>query len=48
MKKHYGQYLKGVRNSRQLRGAIMEEKEMQPILELLLNFKEQEMYATAS
>ncbi len=48
MKKHYGQYLKGVRNSRKLRGAIMEEKEMQPILELLLNFKEQEMYATAS
>ncbi|MFH5830834.1 tRNA dihydrouridine synthase DusB [Halalkalibaculum sp. DA3122] len=48
MKKHYGQYLKGVRNSRKLRGAIMEEKEMQPILELLLNFKEQELYAAAS
>ncbi len=48
MKKHYGQYLKGVRNSRKLRGAIMEEQEMQPILELLYNFKEQEMFATAS
>lgn len=48
MKKHYGQYLKGIRNSRQLRAQIMEYKEMQPILELLLNFKEQEMYAVAS
>lgn len=48
MKKHYGQYLKGIRNSRQLRAAIMEEQEMQPILELLLNFKEQELYAVAS
>lgn len=46
MKKHYGQYLKGIRNSRQLRGEIMEKKEMQPILELLLNFREQELYAT--
>lgn len=48
MKKHYGQYLKGIRNSRQLRAEIMEHKEMQPILELLLNFKEQELYAVAS
>lgn len=48
MKKHYGQYLKGIRNSRQLRADIMKEKEMQPILELLLNFKEKEMYAVAS
>ena len=48
MKKHYGQYLKGIRNSRQLRAQIMECKEMQPILELLLNFREQEMYAVAS
>jgi nifR3 family TIM-barrel protein len=48
MKKHYGQYLKGVRNSRQLRAEIMKEKEMQPILELLLNFKEEEMFAVAS
>lgn len=48
MKKHYGQYLKGVRNSRQLRAKIMEQKEMDDILELLLNFKEQELYAAAS
>jgi len=48
MKKHYGQYLKGVHNSRHLRGKIMKESEMQPILELLLNFKEQELFAVAS
>jgi nifR3 family TIM-barrel protein len=48
MKKHYGQYLKGVRNSRQLRAEIMEEKEMKPILDLLYHFKEQEIYAEAS
>jgi nifR3 family TIM-barrel protein len=47
MKKHYGSYLKGIRNSRQLRAKIMEQKEMQPILELLLNFKEEEMFAVA-
>lgn len=45
MKKHYGQYLKGIRNGKKLRTAIMEEKEMDPILELLLNFKEEEVYA---
>jgi nifR3 family TIM-barrel protein len=45
MKKHYGSYLKGIRNSRQLRGEIMQEKEMQPILERLLNFKEEEVFA---
>jgi len=48
MKKHYGQYLKGIRNSRKLRGDIMEQKEMNPILELLLNFKEEKMFAVAS
>lgn len=48
MKKHYGQYLKGVHNSRQLRADIMKESEMDPILELLLNFKEQKMFAAAS
>jgi tRNA-dihydrouridine synthase len=47
MKKHYGQYLKGVRNSRQLRAEIMEQKEMKPILDILYQFKEQEMYAVA-
>ncbi len=45
MKKHYGQYLKGIRNGKKLRAAIMDEKEMEPILELLLNFKEEEIYA---
>jgi hypothetical protein len=30
-----------------LRGRIMEKKEMQPILELLLNFKEDELFAVA-
>jgi len=47
MKKHYGQYLKGIRNSRQLRAKIMEEKEMQPILDLLYKFLDQEMYVAA-
>lgn len=45
MKKHYGQYLKGIRNGKKLRAAIMDEKEMVPILELLLNFKEEELFA---
>lgn len=47
MKKHYGQYLKGIRNGKKLRGAIMQEKEMQPVLELLLNFREEEVFALA-
>jgi nifR3 family TIM-barrel protein len=47
MKKHYGKYLKGIRNGKKLRAAIMEEKEMNPILELLLNFREEELYAVA-
>lgn len=47
MKKHYGQYLKGIRNGKKLRSAIMQEKEMQPVLELLLNFKEEKLYAVA-
>lgn len=47
MKKHYGSYLKGIRNARTLRSQIMEQKEMQPILELLLNFREQELFAAA-
>ena len=44
MKKHYGQYLKGIRNGKKLRTAIMEENEMAPILELLLNFREEEVF----
>ncbi len=47
MKKHYGQYLKGIRNGKKLRAAIMQEKEMNPVLELLFNFKEEELYAVA-
>lgn len=45
MKKHYGQYLKGIRNGKKLRNAIMQEKEMQPVLELLFNFKDEEIFA---
>lgn len=48
MKKHYGKYLKGMHNSRQLRGNIMEEKEMQPIVDLLREYMEQEVFAVAS
>jgi len=48
MKKHYGKYLKGMRNSRHLRRDIMKHKTMQPILELLYNFKEEEKFSKAS
>src|SRR5699024_2360939 len=48
MKKHYGQYLKGVHNSRGLRSKIMKEEKMQPILDLLYRFKDEEMFAKAS
>lgn len=48
MKKHYGKYLKGVRNNRKLRSKIMEHKTMDPILELLNDFKEEERFAKAS
>lgn len=47
MKKHYGQYLKGIRNAKKLRTVIMDEKEMTPILEHLRNFSDQEIYAVA-
>ncbi len=47
MKKHYGQYLKGIRNGKKLRASIMDEKELDPVLELLLNFKEDEVFAVA-
>jgi tRNA-dihydrouridine synthase B len=39
--------MKGIRNGKKLRAAIMDEKEMAPILELLLNFREEELYAVA-
>ncbi|HBX66222.1 MAG TPA: tRNA dihydrouridine synthase DusB, partial [Balneolaceae bacterium] len=35
MKKHYGQYLKGIRNGKNLRMELMKHDEMDPILELL-------------
>ncbi|HKI45000.1 MAG TPA: tRNA dihydrouridine synthase DusB [Balneolales bacterium] len=47
MKKHYGSYFKGIRNGRKLRAEIMPHNEMQPILELLLNFRDEELYALA-
>jgi nifR3 family TIM-barrel protein len=47
MKKHYGQYLKGVRNGKHLRMELMKHNEMAPILELLLNFDETEIHAVA-
>ncbi len=45
MKKHYGQYLKGIRNGKKLRLELMKHNEMDPILEILLNFKEEELFA---
>lgn len=45
MKKHYGQYLKGIRNGKKLRLELMQHTEMQPVLELLLNFNETEFYS---
>lgn len=47
MKKHYGQYLKGIRNGKKLRLELMKHNEMDPILEILLNFKEEELFALA-
>ncbi|TNE73896.1 tRNA dihydrouridine synthase DusB [bacterium] len=41
MKKHYGNYLKGIRNGKHLRIALMEYKEMNPILELLSSFTDE-------
>lgn len=45
MKKHYGQYLKGMRNGKKLRMELMKHSEMDPILELLLNFSEDDNFA---
>jgi tRNA-dihydrouridine synthase len=42
MKKHYGNYLKGVKNGKHLKIEIMEKNEVHEILELLLNFSESE------
>ncbi len=40
MKKHYGNYLKGIRNGKYLRMQLMEHAELAPILEILLNYSE--------
>ncbi len=45
MKKHYGQYLKGIRNGKKLRLELMKYDTMEPILEILLNYKEEEFFA---
>lgn len=45
MKKHYGQYLKGIRNGKKLRLELMKHDTMNPILEILLNYKEEEFFA---
>lgn len=47
MKKHYGQYLKGIYNGKKLRMELMKHSTMDPILETLLNFKEEEFLALA-
>ncbi len=47
MKKHYGQYLKGIRNGKKLRMELMKHDTMDPILEILLNFKEVEQFVAA-
>lgn len=47
MKKHYGQYLKGIRNGKKLRMELMKHDTMQPILEILYNFKEEDIFALA-
>ncbi len=41
MKKHYGNYLKGIRNGKKLRMEIMEKDRMDDIIELLMNFSEE-------
>lgn len=45
MKKHYGQYLKGIRNGKKLRLELMKYDTMDPILEILLNYNEEEFFA---
>tara|TARA_B100000575_G_C23141180_1_gene664145 strand:+ start:2351 stop:3361 length:1011 start_codon:yes stop_codon:yes gene_type:complete len=44
MKKHYGQYLKGIRNGKKLRMELMQHNTMEPILERLLNYSEKEYF----
>ena len=44
MKKHYGQYLKGIHNGKKLRMELMQHNTMEPILERLLNYTEEEHF----
>ncbi|MFU8861124.1 MAG: tRNA dihydrouridine synthase DusB [Cyclonatronaceae bacterium] len=47
MKKHYGNYLKGIRNGKHLRMELMQHSEMEPIIEALLNFDESRYFPVA-
>jgi tRNA-dihydrouridine synthase B len=47
MKKHYGNYLKGIRNGKYLRMALMEHDTSGPIVETLLNFREEQFVPVA-
>jgi tRNA-dihydrouridine synthase B len=47
MKKHYGNYLKGIRNGKHLRMELMQHNEMEPIIGALLNFDESKYYPVA-
>lgn len=47
MKKHYGNYLKGIRNGKHLRSRLMLHNGMEPIIEELLNFDEAKYYPVA-
>ena len=47
MKKHYGNYLKGIHNGKKLRLELMKFNEMQPLLERLLNYSEDEFFVVA-
>jgi len=47
MKKHYGNYLKGIQNGKQLRLELMQHSDPEPIIEALLNFDETKYYTVA-
>ncbi|MEX0779179.1 MAG: tRNA dihydrouridine synthase DusB [Balneolales bacterium] len=47
MKKHYGNYLKGVTNGKHLRVEIMQQTEVKPIVELLMNFEGKDSFSIA-
>lgn len=47
MKKHYGNYLKGIRNGKYLRMELMKQTELGPLLELLMNFEDKDAISIA-